>query len=66
MLTTPSRGYKSIEFFAGAGGLALGLEMAGFNAVALNELDKDACATLKANRPQWNIIPGDITRLYPY
>ncbi len=39
-----------IELFAGAGGLALGLEKAGFEALALIEIDKDASQTLKLNR----------------
>jgi DNA (cytosine-5)-methyltransferase 1 len=56
----PARDFSSVELFAGAGGLALGLEKAGFNAVALNELDEDACKTLQANRPKWNIIQGDV------
>lgn len=56
----PLKNYNSIELFAGAGGMAIGLEKAGFNAVALNELDKNACATLKKNRPNWNVIDGDI------
>ena len=59
--TRPDRLYTSIELFAGAGGLALGLEKAGFEAVALNEIDKDACQTLRANRPKWNVIEGSIT-----
>lgn len=50
----------SLELFSGAGGLALGLEKAGFNKLALNEFDKNACATLRANRPNWNVIEGDI------
>ena len=54
------RRYTSIELFAGAGGLALGLEQAGLRHVALNEFDKDACATLRYNRPKWNVIEGDI------
>jgi DNA (cytosine-5)-methyltransferase 1 len=58
--TKPIRRLSSIELFAGAGGLAIGLEKAGFKAVALNELDKDACATLRNNRPQWNILEGDV------
>lgn len=57
----PKRPYSLIELFAGAGGLAIGLEKAGFKSVLLNELDKDACATLKANRPEWNVVQGDIT-----
>lgn len=55
-----NRKYKSIELFAGTGGLAIGLEQAGFDAVALNEIDKNSCQTLRANRPNWNIIEGDI------
>ena len=56
----PKRKYKSLELFAGAGGLALGLEKAGFDAIALNEFDKHACNTLRLNRPKWNVIEGDI------
>ncbi len=55
--------FNSIELFAGAGGLALGLEQAGFNAVLLNEIDKQACATLRHNRPQWHIIEGSIEHI---
>ena len=51
---------KSIELFSGAGGLALGLEQAGFDTVALFERDHDACASLRHNRPDWNIIQGDV------
>lgn len=50
----------SIELFAGAGGLALGLEQAGFGHLALVEFDRHACETLRANRPGWNVIEGDI------
>lgn len=56
----PVKKYNSIELFAGAGGLAIGLERAGLHAVALNEFDKDACGTLRLNRPHWNVIEGDI------
>lgn len=52
--------YKSIELFAGAGGLALGLEMAGFNHIGLIEFDKSASNTLKRNRPQWNVLCEDV------
>lgn len=51
---------KSIEICAGAGGQALGLEEAGFDHVALVEIEKPACATLRANRPGWNVIEGDV------
>ena len=51
---------KSIELFSGAGGLALGLEQAGFEAVALLERDADACAALRHNRPNWNILQRDV------
>tara|TARA_Y100001934_G_scaffold193860_1_gene228607 strand:+ start:1088 stop:2401 length:1314 start_codon:yes stop_codon:yes gene_type:complete len=58
--TKPRRRYRSIELFAGAGGMAIGLENAGFKAIALNEFAKDACETLRMNRPKWNVLEGDI------
>lgn len=58
---SPKRTYRSVELFAGAGGLALGLEKAGFEAVLLNELDKSASATLRTNRPNWNVVEGSIS-----
>lgn len=42
---------RSIELFSGTGGLALGLERAGFETVALFERDASACAALRHNRP---------------
>lgn len=51
---------RSIEICAGAGGQALGLEQAGFEHVALVEIEPPACETLKMNRPHWNIIEGDV------
>ena len=51
---------RSIEICAGAGGQALGLEQSGFEHVALVEIDKHACATLRKNRPRWNVIEGDV------
>ena len=56
----PIKKYKSIELFAGAGGLALGLEKAGIDHELLNEIDKYAVQTLKRNRPNWKIEHGDI------
>lgn len=51
---------KSIEICAGAGGQALGLEQAGFDHTALVEIEKPACETLRANRPEWNVVEGDV------
>lgn len=55
--------YNTIELFAGAGGLALGVENAGFNTLGLIEFDKDACDTLKKNRPGWRVICDDIANI---
>ena len=55
--------YKVLELFAGAGGLALGLEQAGFETIGAVEVDKWACETLRKNRPYWNIIQKDITTI---
>ena len=49
-----------IELFAGGGGLALGLEQAGIDHLALVEFDHAACETLRTNRPSWNVIEGDV------
>lgn len=55
--------YTVLELFAGAGGLALGLEKAGLATVGLIDIDKDAVATLKQNRPQWHVINDDIANV---
>lgn len=55
--------YTVLELFAGAGGLAIGLEKAGIKCVALNEIDKWACQTLRKNRPLWNVLEGDIKNI---
>ncbi len=56
----PLNEYKVLELFAGAGGLAVGMEKAGLKCVALNQIDKHACETLRTNRPNWNVYEGDI------
>ena len=52
--------YTSIEICAGAGGQALGLEMAGFDHLVLVEYEQDYCDCLKANRPNWNVRCMDV------
>lgn len=52
--------YKSIEICAGAGGQALGLEMAGFEHVALVEYEEEYCESLWRNRPGWNVECIDV------
>jgi len=49
-----------VEICAGAGGQALGLEMAGFNHLALVEYEPEYCQVLKDNRPNWNVICADV------
>jgi len=60
---------KSIELFAGAGGLALGTARAGFRHVAVLEWDADACDTIRKNAGNgchdargWNVVEGDVAR----
>jgi DNA (cytosine-5)-methyltransferase 1 len=52
-----------LEICAGGGGQAVGLEAAGFAHAAAVEIDAAACATLRANRPHWNVIEGDVREI---
>lgn len=56
-------GFSAIDLFAGAGGTALGLSNAGFDHLLLSEIDKYAASTLRANKPDWNVIEGDVAGL---
>jgi DNA (cytosine-5)-methyltransferase 1 len=51
---------SSIEICAGGGGQAIGLESAGFSHSAVVEIEPPACETLRLNRPDWNVVEGDI------
>ncbi|MBI2687757.1 MAG: DNA cytosine methyltransferase [Acidobacteria bacterium] len=53
-------GLTTLELCAGAGGQAIGLEQAGIGHAGLVEIDKNACATLRLNRPGWNVIEEDL------
>lgn len=60
---TCNNNYTVLELFAGAGGMALGLEKAGLKSVLLNEIDSHACKTLRKNRPEWNVVEGDVSQV---
>lgn len=62
MIAVPGR-LSVLELCAGAGGQALGLEMAGLDAAAAVEIDAHACATLRTNRPAWDVIEADLRAL---
>lgn len=52
-----------LEICAGAGGQSLGLEKAGFSHSLAVEIDRDAAATLRRNRPKWNVHEGDVREI---
>jgi DNA (cytosine-5)-methyltransferase 1 len=49
-----------LEICAGAGGQSSGLEKAGFDHELAVEIDRDAAATLRLNRPEWKVQEGDV------
>lgn len=55
----------SVEFCAGAGGQALGLELAGFKHALLVDNDPDCCRTLRHNRPKWDVRCEDMSVFAP-
>lgn len=52
--------FNVIELFSGAGGLALGLHLAGFEPLLLVDFFEDANETVRKNLPHWNVITEDI------
>ncbi|MCX6052461.1 MAG: DNA cytosine methyltransferase [Campylobacterales bacterium] len=62
-LKKTSKNFSVVELFAGAGGLALGLECAGFSTKAVLENNKWACETLRKNRPEWNVVEEDVIKI---
>ena len=63
---------RSVELFAGAGGLAIGMANAGFHHAAVIEWDHDACETFRENQrhhlrsvEEWPLYEGDV-RLFDY
>ncbi len=58
MTSTPK--LSVLEICAGAGGQSSGLEMAGFGHSLAVEIDRDAAATLRLNRPGWDVHEGDV------
>ena len=63
-LTAPAHGNgKVVSLFTGAGGMELGLEMAGFEVAVCVEIDADCRATLRHNRPEWVLFEKDNGRI---
>jgi DNA (cytosine-5)-methyltransferase 1 len=57
---SPDTAFRSVEICGGAGGQALGLEWAGFNPVVIIDNDPHSCATLRENRPGWQVLATDL------
>ncbi|MDI5979388.1 DNA cytosine methyltransferase [Amycolatopsis magusensis] len=54
-----------VDVCSGAGGLALGLEQAGFEPILLLDELEVACETLRANRPDWDVRRMDLREFDP-
>ncbi len=61
-MSTPAADFTCLEICAGAGGQALGLHNAGVCHTLLVEYERDYCACLKANMPQWEVLCEDVRR----
>lgn len=59
----PEKPYTAIDLFAGAGGTALGMSNAGISHKMLVENDTTAAATLKLNKPDWNVVCEDVAKV---
>ncbi|MFF4328633.1 DNA cytosine methyltransferase [Streptomyces sp. NPDC001591] len=66
VMTEAGAGLTSLEVCAGAGGLALGLEGAGFTPVIALDNRPIACETLRLNRPEWNVLEADLLEFDPF
>ncbi len=65
-----SRSMKSMELFAGAGGLGIGLHKAGFSPVSVIERDSYCCDTIRQNQSRnvegiadWKVLRSDVRKL---
>jgi len=59
------KAFSVLSLFTGAGGLDIGLEMAGLETVVCVDNDPESCKTLRANRPTWSVFEGDIRDFQP-
>lgn len=62
-MKSKSKTYKVVDLFAGAGGLSVGFDQAGFHSVWASDFDKDSCDTYKTNFPDTTVIHEDILKL---
>jgi len=59
-MSNPKQNYNVLDLFAGAGGLSLGFEKAGFSVVGAVEIWEPAIKTYIRNHPRSMMIGGDI------